>query len=394
MSRPWSDSTKRTVATGMALLLALALYQIRAIIPPLTIAIVIAYILTPIVDALERRTRVHRGLNVLLVDLLALAVLAIIPALAAPTLISQASQLDVDFDAVMENLVEDLASGLNAILGGRLDVDEVLARSQASLEGLLQPLISESVFFLLDVATGLLWAIFVFVVSFYLMRDWHRVTAYLRSVVPPGYAADYASLTAEIGRIWHAFFRGQVILSVVVGTVVAACMALVGVPNALVLGLLAGLLEVVPNVGPVIAATPAVLLALLQGSSWLPLPPLWFALLVAGIYVLIQQVENNYLVPRIIGGSVRLHPLVVLVGAIAGARMAGILGIFLAAPVLASARVLIGYVYAKLLDLDPFPIATGFERAEAEERPSHDWLGELRQRVRYLSEARKGRNAR
>jgi len=106
-------------------------------------------------------------------------------------------------------------------------------------------------------------------------------------------------------------------------------------------------------VGPVVSAIPAVALALLQGSSWLPIPPFWFAVLVAGIYTAVQQVENNYLVPRIIGGSVRLHPLVVLVGAIGGARMAGILGIFLAAPVLASARVLLSYIYAKLLDVEP-----------------------------------------
>jgi predicted PurR-regulated permease PerM len=185
------------------------------------------------------------------------------------------------------------------------------------------------------------------------MRDWHRVTAYFRSVVPPGYGRDYAGLTAELKRIWQAFFRGQVVLSLVIATTVAIAMAVVGLPNALLLGLLAGLLEVVPNVGPVVAAIPAVALALLQGSSWIPLPPLWFALLVVGIYVVIQQVENNYLVPRIIGGSVRLHPLVVLVGAIAGARMAGILGIFLAAPVLASARVVLAYIVSGFEETPP-----------------------------------------
>jgi predicted PurR-regulated permease PerM len=360
-SRPWSDSTKRTVTTGLALLLALALYQFRGIIAPVTIALIIAYVLTPVVDALERRSRIPRGLNVLLVDLLALALVAVIPALVAPTLIEQARQLDVDFEALTEDVIGSVAETLEAVVGSSIDVEELLEQTQVSIQGLLQPLLSQSVFFLLDLATGIFWAVFVFVVSFYLMRDWHRVTAYFRSVVPPGYGRDYAGLTAELKRIWQAFFRGQVVLSLVIATTVAIAMAVVGLPNALLLGLLAGLLEVVPNVGPVVAAIPAVALALLQGSSWIPLPPLWFALLVVGIYVVIQQVENNYLVPRIIGGSVRLHPLVVLVGAIAGARMAGILGIFLAAPVLASARVVLAYIYAKLLDLDPFPIVSGFE---------------------------------
>jgi hypothetical protein len=128
----------------------------------------------------------------------------------------------------------------------------------------------------------------------------------------------------------------------------------VGVRNALILGIMAGVLEIIPNIGPTIAAIPAVLIAYFQGSTYLPLSNGWFALLVIGLYVVIQQVENNILVPRIIGRSLNLHPLVVIVGAIAGARLAGILGMFLAAPMLASLRILGNYVYCKLLDLEPF----------------------------------------
>jgi hypothetical protein len=126
------------------------------------------------------------------------------------------------------------------------------------------------------------------------------------------------------------------------------------VRNALILGIMAGVLEIIPNIGPTIAAIPAVLIAYFQGSTYLPLSNGWFALLVIGIYVVIQQVENNILVPRIIGRSLNLHPLVVIIGAIAGARLAGILGMFLAAPMLASLRILGNYVYCKLLDLEPF----------------------------------------
>ena len=191
------------------MLLALALYQFRGIIAPVTIALIIAYVLTPVVDALERRSA-SRGLNVLLVDLLALALVAVIPALVAPTLIEQARQLDVDFEALTEDVIGSVAETLEAVVGSSIDVEELLEQTQVSIQGLLQPLLSQSVFFLLDLATGIFWAVFVFVVSFYLMRDWHRVTAYFRSVVPPGYGRDYAGLTAELKRIWQAFFRGQV----------------------------------------------------------------------------------------------------------------------------------------------------------------------------------------
>ncbi|MEA3459513.1 MAG: AI-2E family transporter, partial [Chloroflexota bacterium] len=92
-----------------------------------------------------------------------------------------------------------------------------------------------------------------------------------------------------------------------------------------------------------------------QGSTHLSISNGWFALLVIGLYLVIQQLENRLLVPHIIGHSLRLHPVMVLLGAIAGAVLAGPVGIFLAAPVLATMRVLGNYVRHKLLDLEPFP---------------------------------------
>jgi len=123
--------------------------------------------------------------------------------------------------------------------------------------------------------------------------------------------------------------------------------------------LLAGVMEFVPNLGPLLAAIPAILLALFRGSSYLPLTNFWFAVLVTGLYLLIQQIENNLLVPRILGHSLKLHPLVVLTGLIVGGSLAGILGMLLAAPVLATLRVIGYYVFCRLYDRDPF--------AEAEE---------------------------
>jgi phosphoglycolate phosphatase len=131
-------------------------------------------------------------------------------------------------------------------------------------------------------------------------------------------------------------------------------MTILGVRNAPVLGLISGVLEFVPAIGPVIAAIPGILIALFLGSSWLPLPNIWFAVLVGFTYVLLQQFENLYLVPRVVGRRVRLHPAVVIVGALAGLQLGGVLGVLLAAPTIASARLLLGYTYRKLFDQEPF----------------------------------------
>lgn len=123
------------------------------------------------------------------------------------------------------------------------------------------------------------------------------------------------------------------------------------------LALIAGLMELIPTFGPILAAIPAVLIAAIQSeASWLGslMSPFWFAVLVLAIYGFIYQFENYYLVPRIIGHHLKLHPMAVLLGVLGGASVAGILGILLAAPVLASIRLVWMYIYCKLTDQDPF----------------------------------------
>ena len=172
---------------------------------------------------------------------------------------------------------------------------------------------------------------------------------------PPGYTEELGRLREEINQVWKAFFRGQVVLGMVIGLVVWISMTIVGLPNAGLMGLLAGLLEVIPTFGPVLATIPALLIAFFQGSTYLPMSNFWFAVLVLGIYFVIQQTENAYLVPRIMGRRLQLHPVIVFIGVLAGGMLAGALGVLLAAPIIATIRVVLRYVYAKLLDEDPYP---------------------------------------
>jgi predicted PurR-regulated permease PerM len=134
-----------------------------------------------------------------------------------------------------------------------------------------------------------------------------------------------------------------------------------GIPGsasmALLMGVMAGLLELLPSLGHGIWLALALPLALFSGSTWdwMPLSNFWFAVLVLGLHAVYQQVDLNYIIPRIIGRRVHLHPLIVILGILVGATIGGVLGIFLAAPTISSARVLGRYVYANLMDMDPFP---------------------------------------
>jgi predicted PurR-regulated permease PerM len=121
------------------------------------------------------------------------------------------------------------------------------------------------------------------------------------------------------------------------------------------------LLELLPTLGHGIWLAVAVPLALFSGSTWqwMPLSSFWFTVLLVGLHVVYQQVDLNFIIPRIIGRRVHLHPLIVILGILVGASVGGVLGVFLAAPTISSLRVLGRYIYANLLDLDPFPAEPG-----------------------------------
>lgn len=165
---------------------------------------------------------------------------------------------------------------------------------------------------------------------------------------------EYALLLERLRQTWNAFLLGQLRLAMMVGLIVWLGTLLLGVRGALLLGLLAGVLEVLPGIGPTLATIPAIIIALTQGSTTLPLAKPLFALLVAAFYVAVQQVENAYLVPRVMGQALNLPPLVVMVAVVLGVKIGGLLGAFVAAPCVASLKVLAEYFLAKARGDRPF----------------------------------------
>jgi predicted PurR-regulated permease PerM len=130
---------------------------------------------------------------------------------------------------------------------------------------------------------------------------------------------------------------------------------ILGLPFAFAMGIFAGLMEFFPSVGHAIWLFFASILAFFIGSTWIPIPNWIFMLLVIGLHLIFEQLDLNYLIPQIIGRRVQLRPLVVILGIAAGATLAGVIGILLAAPTIASTRVIGRYIYANLVDQNPFP---------------------------------------
>jgi predicted PurR-regulated permease PerM len=352
----WGSTTKRTVVLVALVLCALVLYRFREVIPPLIIALLVAFVLDPVVDFLAARVRLARGLAtgvvffvLFLVGLGAMAA----PVTAFPSIQRAVRAVQFDFTHIITDIGAFLGRPLQ-IWGYSLDLSNVYQELNAALSRFATSVAQGTLNFALTVASGAFWLVFILIASFYLVKDADRIVEQLDRLAPPGYRDDFVRLRRQVTAVWHAFLRGQLLLGLTIAVMITIAGTAVGLPYAAVLGLFAGVVEFVPNLGPFLAAIPAVLMALFQGSSFLPLSNFWFAVLVVGLYIIVQQIEGNLLVPRILGHSLDLHPLVVLIAIIVGGILAGILGMLVAAPVLATLRVVGRYVFYRLYDRDPF----------------------------------------
>jgi predicted PurR-regulated permease PerM/phosphoglycolate phosphatase-like HAD superfamily hydrolase len=354
VSTEWSRTTKRAVAIGLVILLLLGLFLFRALLPPIAIAAVLAFLLKPVVDGLERRARLPRLLAVILVFLVLIVLLSTIPVTVVPYVVDRVGRLTRQSQELFDRLVIFLSQPI-WILDFEFYLEDLVGDIRVALQDLLRPFATQTIGLLFNVASSLLWVLSILVIAFYLVKDADRLRAFLDRSAPPGHTEELQRLRAEISQVWNAFFRGQVLLGIIVGLLVWIAMTIVGLPNAGLMGLLAGMLEVIPTLGPVLATIPAALIAILFGSTYLPLSNFWFAVLVVGIYVVIQQIENAVIVPRIMSRRLQLHPVTVFIGVLAGGIVAGLIGVFLAAPIIATLRVVLRYVHAKLLGYEPFP---------------------------------------
>jgi predicted PurR-regulated permease PerM len=358
-----APSTKRIVVVVLLVLLALVLYRFRAVIPPLVIAFLMAFILDPIVDFLTDRLHLPRGLSTALVFLvLIVGMLGVVaaPVTIVPSIPRAVRSLQIDLTRIIVEIGTFFEQPVE-IRGYTLDLSPLYQELSSMLRSFVSSVAQGTLDVVFSIASGAFWLIIILVAAFYLVKDADRLTEQVDDLSPPGYREDFVRLRQQITDAWNAFLRGQLLLALALATLTTVVCMAIGLPYAVVMGLIAGVMEFVPNLGPIIALIPAVLVALFQGSSYLPLSNFWFAVLVLVLYIIIQQIEGNLLLPRILGHSLNLHPLVVLIGIIVGGSLAGILGMLLAAPVLATLRVIGRYVFYRLYDRDPF--------AEPEEEP-------------------------
>jgi predicted PurR-regulated permease PerM/beta-phosphoglucomutase-like phosphatase (HAD superfamily) len=350
----WSNVTKIIVSSALALAAILLLVTLRQMIAPTIIAFLLTFVLSYPVNWVQQRTGWGRTTSVVAVYFVMLLSLALGVLLIVPR-----------FDAIMvslERTIQDLSAELQVRLTGdllsigpvQLSTSEVFGQAGTALQALLGAVTANPMNIARGLTSTIVSAVYIFVLNFWLLKDWYKLQRFILDLVPTDYQEEMRRLGTELGIVWQAFLRGQLTVGVVIGLMTWIILLILGMPNAGGLALLAGLMEFLPSIGPAISGTVGTVLALFQGSNWMPVGNLFFAVIVGIVYAIIGQLEGVYFIPRLVGGRVKLHPAVTFVGIITGALTFGVLGILLAAPVIASARVLLLYIAAKLADREPF----------------------------------------
>ncbi|MBK8987870.1 MAG: AI-2E family transporter [Chloroflexi bacterium] len=361
----WSQNTKIIVAvTGLVLLITLTL-RFTSIIRLVTIAAILAYLVNPLVVFINTRTRISRSLVIAVIYLMLLVLIVGGSVVLGVTIYDQVVSFVNRIPSLITDLLvllEELSERTEPLRFGPFSISPTSINWDAVINqvlGYVEPTVTRSGRFLTSFATGTINLLgqmfFIFIMSIYLIAEIPKLGGYvMRFAKTPGYEQDAQRLMRYSSVIWSSYLRGQVILGLVIGVVTGISLAVLGVQYSLALGVMAGLLEFVPNLGPIVTAVVAITVAVLQPSNAWGLSSVQLALATLGIMILIQQLENNLLVPRVVGNALDLHPLLVLLGVLMGASLGGILGAVLAAPLLASIKLISTYAWRKLFDLPPF----------------------------------------
>jgi predicted PurR-regulated permease PerM len=342
---------------GQFLLIPLVVVVILFLLPRMShalfvfvMATLLALLLNPIVESL-RRVFLPRAIGVPLVYLTFAALMVLLTLLGVPPLIDQAARLLaltpqwlVELDDWMSDLQVYLAT-----LGLDVDLQSTLDRSIGWLESRSLSSAGTLFTYTIDVVGSIATFLLVIIISFYMLIDGRRIHRYLRRIVP-GDEVTGGEYLDGLQTSFTRYIKGQLLLATSVGLaaglgVWALGWEVIGIwpegsQYALLFGVWAGVTEVIPYVGPFLGAAPPVFLALFHS----PTAALW----VAGIYLAVQQLENHILVPNIIGSSVGVHPLVVIFALLAGAQIAGIIGMLTVLPLLAMLRHTLDFYQVRL----------------------------------------------
>lgn len=394
----WSSTTKLLAGLVLVGIIAFLIYRFSSLIPPLLMIFIIAYLFHPLTAMIANNLHIswkaavnilYAVIFILLLGLLTVGGIGLVQ--QVQSLIHQVQEIVTNLPNLLENL-----SG-QVFRFGPFEFDmrtiDIQAISQQALS-FIQPLLGRTGTLVGAIAGGAVevfgWLFFILTVSYFVMSESNGLRSNLIKVDVPGYSEDLRKLGNELSHIWNAFLRGQIFIFFLSFVIYVFLLSVLGVRYALGLALMAGLAKFLPYIGPAITWVVMALVTFFQANKPFGLEdnPLLYMAIVVIITLVIDQIIDSLITPRIMAQTLKVHPAAVLITALVGANLLGILGVVIAAPSLASVTLLGRYTMRKMLDLDPFPAW------ETQPQPpiGREWMARLRLLRQRLSAGSKGKS--
>ncbi|RLQ92461.1 AI-2E family transporter [Planomicrobium sp. Y74] len=318
----------------------------QTVVLPVTLAMILYYLLRPVLRLLER-FRVKRIWGILVIFLGVVGLLTLVTFLILPFLREQLQMLIDEFPQYFMQLMTDIDAFLRTSFlgdyytGSNFDIDQLMETLPDNLAGILQ----DTVTTIITGITGFLSTITSFVLSivvvpfilFYLLKDGEKLPEYILKLLPPRLRDDTREVFGEADKQLSAYIQGQLIVAFLIGVMVYIGFLIIGMKYALLLGVLAMFTSVVPYIGPAIAITPAVIIALVTSPFML--------VKLAIVWTVVQLVEGNVISPQVMGKTLYIHPVTIIFVLLTAGSLFGVAGVILGIPAYAILRVLVSHIF-------------------------------------------------
>ena len=384
----WSATTKLLIGLVMLGILTFLLYRFSNLIAPLLMIFVFTYLLHPVNSMIAKSLRISWKFAVNILFLLIVIILAGLITWGGVGLVGQIQNIIAPIQGIINDLpryITQLSTQTFVIGNYVLDMRTFdLTDLNQQLLSYIEPLLGQTGNLLGTIAGGAAeiigWTFFVLTVSYFVMTESSGLREDMLKVDIPGHNEDIRKLSSELSRIWNAFLRGQIIIFLIALVIYSILLPALSVRYALGIALMAGLAKFLPYVGPAITWVIMALVTYFQPTKPFGLEALPYMLIIVITTSIIDWFMDNFIVPRIMARTLKVHPAAVLVAAIVAANLLGLIGVIIAAPFLATVLLLGRYTMRKMFDMNPWP--------KVETEPPPPSIGEIIQNFMHFLRSR------
>lgn len=326
---------------AVGLLILWFLYIERTVLAPFILAAIFAYIFNPLVNFLSHKIKLPRTISVIIIYLIIISIVISIWVAFSGRIVNESLELRRQADIITTTAKNQVNYLPDWIKPSVADVIQTIENPQTFSYTSVIELVPKAFSRILS------FIIFLFA-AFYFLKEGRSMVDKALNFIPADYRVETDILIRRINVVLSGYLRGQIFIVLFISAVLFLALSIMGIQFALILAVFSGIAEIVPIIGPIVATTVTVIVALLTGSSNFNISPIQVGFIIIAIYFILRQFQDYVVNPYVMGRITKLHPLIILFSVIAGEHVAGILGLILAVPIAGIIKIIFEYSLEKI----------------------------------------------